>query len=314
MGKYRLKGFNLFNNYKIKIEKQAIYGFKVDEIDKVEISIEYLFTLIDLHLTGPKILFKKEAKTKPYDPAISNQELIEAKDYLLTYLYIIFERLKANHLADKFAQIIKEDDKIITFNYDLLLEKVLWRFGIWSPLDGYVGVHKFKENEDKKRLEEAKLYSKLKIHKMHGSVNWDTGIVIETDNVGSGGFHFDGLEKILNRPPRFNRISAGKHIRPWILPSFVKPFKKKEFFEIWQSALKAMSKTDELVIIGYSFRPEDSSAFLLLSMLPEKCNVTLVDLNPEEIKERLEKMGLKVARIFISLEDYISGRQRSYIF
>ena len=72
------------------------------------------------------------------------------------------------------------------------------------------------------------------------------------------------------------------------------------------SAINIMSKTDELVIIGYSFRPEDSNAFLLLSMLPQRCDITLVDPRPKEIKERLENKGFKVSRE--CLEDYLSDR------
>lgn len=305
-GNNRLKWFAHLKDFKAQIERQATQGFPKDEIESVEkIDIEYLFTLIDLKLMGPHVHFKKETKSKTYDPATSDFQLRETKDYLLTYLYLIFERLKGNHLGDKFARITKENDEIITFNYDLVLEKALWRADIWSPLAGYVGVHKFKIDEDKKRLEEAKRYSKLKIHKMHGSINWDSGIVIETDNIESGGFHFDEIEKILNRSPILNRPYAGKHNPPWILPSFVKPFEEKEFYDIWQSAINVMSKTDELVIIGYSFRPEDSSSFFLLSMLSQKCNIMIVDPCAEKVKERLGNKGLKAPEIFKSLENYL---------
>jgi len=99
---------------------------------------------------------------------------------------------------------------------------------------------------------------------------------------------------------------GGKHYPSWILPSFIKLFQQKEYYEIWRSALKVMSKTDELVIIGYSFRPEDSSAYLLVSSLPDECNITLVDPYPEDIKERLEKLRLKVNNTYKSLEEYLS--------
>jgi hypothetical protein len=80
-----------------------------------------------------------------------------------------------------------------------------------------------------------------------------------------------------------------------------------QIYKIWQSAINVISRTDELVIIGYSFRPEDSNAFLLLSMLPQKCNIILVDPS-EEIKERLENKGFKVASRFFSLQEYLSGK------
>src|SRR3990172_8970852 len=80
------------------------------------------------------------------------------------------------------------------------------------------------------------------------------------------GFHFDGL--LDRKPVKVKQGYVGGHEPGWMLPSFIKLFERKEFYEIWQSAIKVMSETEELVIIGYSFRPEDSSSFLLLSTLP----------------------------------------------
>jgi hypothetical protein len=216
-------------------------------------------------------------------------------------------------LARKFSKIVNSDDNLITFNYDLILEKALLSYDIWSPLDGYVAISDFEWNEDKECLEKRNKYSKLRIHKMHGSINWgipgiprhlrkDHNVVIVMDNLETQGFHFDGL---LSRKPV--QISyGGQHEPLWTLPSFIKPFEGKETYEIWQSAINVISKTDELVIIGYSFRPEDSNALLLLSTLPPDCNIKLIDPRQEEIKKRLEKKGFRVAKTFKSLGCYLS--------
>jgi len=160
---------------------------------------------------------------------------------------------------------------------------------------------------------------------MHGSICWftpeylmnrpDSFISIDLDNNENWGFHFNGLEKILKRDPvqptmkmerEVSEGWGGKHYPPWILPSFIKPFQQKEYYEIWKSALRVMSKTDELVIIGYSFRPEDSGAYLLISSLPDRYHITLVDPYPENIKNRLENIGLKISKVFNSLDEYLS--------
>ncbi|MDP2960202.1 MAG: hypothetical protein Q8N71_02150, partial [candidate division Zixibacteria bacterium] len=152
----------------------------------------------------------------------------------------------------------------------------------------------------------------------HGSICWTIpdkildsheDLSIELDNRENWGFHYDGLKDILKREPissSFSKGYKGGYNPPWILPSFIKPFEYKEFYEIWKSALKVMSKTDELVMIGYSFRPEDSSAQLLISSLPDECNLILVDPHPENIKDRLEKVGLKVNKTYKSLKEYLS--------
>ena len=305
-----------------KLESLLINRFKRYENIRVQLreNVEYIFTLIDLSLSAPQI--EKNGSPTLY-PAIpipfSKSELERIKTHLQTFLYLILVNLKGSHLANKFARLIEPSDEIITFNYDLVLEKVLLSPGIWFPLCGYVGVCKFEKEQDKETLERMKKYSKLRIHKMHGSINWRipesrslerlqgiNEVMIVMDDWENNRFHFDGL--LERQPDNTNSSYVGGHKPGWMLPSFIKPFERNEFYEIWQSAINIMLKTDELVIIGYSFRPEDSNAFLLLSMLPRTCNIILVDRCPERIKERLENKGFKISRIFISLEDYLSEK------
>lgn len=333
-GNNRLEWYKLLNNFIKKFEEEATCGFNKKKFDELQVgireNIEHLFTLIDLHLTGPEIQFKKKGvDIAPYRVIpwriITKSELEERKRDLLTFLYIIFVNLEGNSLVNKFAEIINEKDEIITFNYDLVLEKALWQRNIWSPLNGYVGVVRFKNQDDEKKLKEAKKDFGLRIHKMHGSVCWvrrnfDKAVSIELDNKENWGFHFDALENILGREPlkpsgkldrQFSNGYVGRYDDlPWILPSFIKPFEEQEFYDIWKSAIKVMSKTDALVIIGYSFRPEDSNAQLLIANLPDKCNLILVDKRPEDIKEGLEKKGLKIRETYTSLEEYLSGISR----
>src|SRR3990170_95869 len=273
----RVNWFNNLNKFMTKLEEEAIRRFNQYNFDNVHVEIkenlEYLFTLIDLHLEGPNIRFeKKGSHIEPYPaiplPFTSKTELEGIRNVLRTYFYLVFVKLEGNILAKKFSKIINPNDDIITFNYDLVLEKALLSSGIWSPLDGYVGLSKFECDGDRKWLEKRNKYSKLKIKQGY----------------------------------------VGGHEPECMLPSFIKPFERKEFYEIWQSAIKVISETGELVIIGYSFRPEDSNAFLLLSMLPQKSEIILVDRNRKEVKKRLEIKGLKIVKTYKSLEDYLSDR------
>ena len=327
----RINWYNCINEFITKLEKAAMsrfrgrkFGHEYNPSVNMRENLEYVFTLIDLHRDGPIVRFeRKGADVLPY-PAIPFQfitkdELDGVRKKLQTYIYLVLNRLKFNELAEKFSEIIAPSDQIITFNYDLILEKLLLHLDKWYPLNGYVGVHRFEKDSDRKDLETQGKRSKIQIHKMHGSINWRipqprslerlqgiNEVMIVMDDWENNGFHFDGL--LQRQPYKTSSPYVEGHEPESILLSFVKPFKEKEIFQVWQSAMRFMSTRKELVIIGYSFRPEDSNAFLLLSMLPQRCNIILVDPHPKEIKERLENKGFKIARIFISLEDYLSEK------
>lgn len=318
---------NLDSNLnKLESISSTKYGHYKDIQVKLRDNLEYVFTLIDLSLAAPELY--KENSTFAY-PAIpipfSKDELVGMKKNLQTYLYLILVDLKARKLANQFASVIRMDDDIITFNYDLVLEKLLWSAHSWSPLNGYIGLTEFKKDKDKNKLAEADLFSQVKIHKMHGSLNWEEpgitervvrgeSLMIEMDDIEHKSFYLDDIGEILNRRAdtidqgKEDQVFVGRHEPGWILPSFIKPFDRIEFFQIWQSAIKVVSMSEELVIIGYSFRPEDSNAFLLISNLPSKCKVTLVDPQYDEIKERLGSKGFKIHKTFKSLEKYLEDQ------
>jgi len=329
--KLRMDWYDYINEFITKLEKAAIsrfrgrkFGHEYNPSVDMRENLEYVFTLIDLHRDGPLVRFeRKGADVQPY-PAIPFQfitrdELDGVRRNLQTYIYLVLNRLKFNELAEKFAEIIAPSDQIITFNYDLVLEKSLLHLDKWYPLNGYVGVHRFEIDSDGRDLEDQGKRSKIQIHKMHGSINWRipeprslerlqgiNEVMIVMDDWENNGFHFDG--SLQRQPDKTKSPYVGRHEPESILPSFVKPFKEKEIFRIWQSAMRFMSNTKELVIIGYSFRPEDSNAFPLLSILPKKSERTLVDRNREEVKERLESKGLKVVKTYKCLEDYLAGK------
>jgi SIR2-like protein len=303
-----------------ELETQALNN-KCKHVENIQVllreNIEYIFTLIDLSLSAP--LLEKNGSAILYPATFtpfSKSDLEGMKSTLQTFLYLILVNVEANDLGKQFARIIRENDSIITFNFDLVLEKSLSSFVIWSPLDGYVGVCKFEKDADIEMLIRARKHSKLKIHKMHGSVNWretelyflNEYIMIVMDDIENRKFHFDGL---LDRDTdkidqgKEEQVYVGRHEPGWMLPSFIKPFERKEIYEIWQSGIEVISKTDELVIIGYSFRQEDPNALLSLSTLSKECNILLVDPCPEETKKRLEKKGFKIVKLFQSLEDYL---------
>jgi len=157
--KLRVKWFNDLNNFITRLEEEATSRFRsLDPSYKISTEIrenlEYLVTLIDLHLSGPNVRFeKKGSDIQPY-PVIplgftSQTELEGIRNILQTYFYLVFVRLEGNSLDIEFSKIISPIDGIITFNYDLVLDKALLAAGIWSPLCGYAGVCRFGHNGKK---------------------------------------------------------------------------------------------------------------------------------------------------------------------
>lgn len=323
----RVHWFESIEKFVDDLEQVAIERFNTNNNDEIKTSIkkniEYLFTLIDLLMSGPGVyLHNEEVSLVNPLPIVSLKELKEIRSRLLTYLYIVLSNLNENGLAEQFSKKILPDDGIITFNYDLVLEKALWNQELWSPLNGYVGIDDFENETAKRELENAGKYSKLRIHKMHGSICWETQLLgneifISLDDNERGGFHFENIETYVNRQAErpsgeYERIPsqgyAGKYNPPWILPSFIKPFQSIQINEIWKSAIKLMSKTSHLVVIGYSFRPEDSHSHLLLDALPDNCEITIVDKkNAIKISEKLTKMGFEVTQPYKTLESFLSS-------
>jgi len=329
---FRDRIFYSIKNFISGLESDTISRFANQKFDNIQTdirqNIEYLLTLIDLHLKGPCIHFeRKDTHITPYPftpfnlPEKSSLEGLR-KD-LGTYLYLVFVKLKENHFAEEFANIINQNDEIVTFNYDVVLEKSLLRPGKWYPLGGYVGVNEFENPKDKLSLRQASKNSNLKIHKMHGSINWKTKgliqklynndrVMIVMDELESQEFFFVELSNSLNRSPEkiqgpaVHNPYVGIHEPMWMLPSFIKPFERDEIYKIWQSALKVIKDSEELVIIGYSFRYEDSNSYLLLSVLPAESKITIVDPNPEQIIDKIKSKGFTNITTYNSLRSYLT--------
>ncbi len=296
-------------------------------------NLEYLLTVLDLH-DGHSARFSFKMPGKDVEPFpifliddMSPYTIIRLKDAILLYLYIALEGLEGNKELGKFTELIEVNDSFINFNYDLVLEKGLWKKGLWSPLKGYVGVDRFLHETDLQDLLKAGRVSKTFIYKMHGSLIFDKvgeifqernlGIVL--DNKEREEFFFEGLNNLLSRKPNEVSVKEARNTgrrhsiryqQPWILPSFVKAIEFEDYYNIWRAAFKQLRQTKELHIIGYSFRPEDFSGQLLLLNLPENCKIILVD--PSKcVKKKIENIiGRPINNHFESLNDYIESQKK----
>jgi len=324
-GNNRIAWFKMIQKFIEKLEGEAKKRFgQIEKRKDVQITntvrenIEYLITLLDMHTEyGARFEFEEfgaDWSSYPFIPLAntSREEMEEIRGHLATYLYLCLCGLDDNNsiLLKFLIEQLRPSDHLITFNYDLLIEKTLWQINQWSPVGGYVGVEQLENKEDKKDLIGAERgYSAHKILKLHGSINWQweypglqpkVNPVISLDNWEKWDFFFPELKEILRRNPTqptgrgealISKGYAGGHSPAWIIPSYIKIFGKNPFLiKIWQAAQRILIQTKRLVLLGYSFPAEDSQSQLLLTSLPADCSILIVDPSADAIKTRIGKL------------------------
>lgn len=153
-----------------------------------------------------------------------------------------------------------EKDAIITFNYDCLLEHILWKLTFWSPNGGYgnsPGLNMLSGfgSEIERNPKD------IIILKPHGSLNFE-----EISNNCDTYLQPWISDKLFpNIHSKWNRESE---MPPIVLPSFVKMFGgNRTFIYIWHEAIEKIRKADIITAIGYSLPKSDTTARFLLSFL-----------------------------------------------
>ena len=129
-------------------------------------------------------VFLSEVNEKLYNiiskKELSYEEQIEALFLDGTYNQLIFlfegvlNEIQNGEICPYYTKLLKksnENDVFITFNWDTLLDRVLWESKLWSPVDGYgIKFAAFYNNKWQYTLDLDK--SKVKLLKLHGSTNW----------------------------------------------------------------------------------------------------------------------------------------------
>jgi hypothetical protein len=216
------------------------------------------------------------------------------------------DRESPNSSYRLFAEtVIQPDDTVITFNYDVSLDKELKRAGLWEVGDGY-GFE----------IEGLATSSRVSLLKLHGSINWRALLF----GGRRGAFAVNGMERSLgSRPVLFDydlKTLGYDHAADTRLPrnqdvaaidSMILPLHEKQFFfrtsfgdewtsfwdSLWSSAELALRKSDRIIICGYSLLPIDERA---CKMLLEDEEVTApfevcCGSDSEAIVERLRTFG-----------------------
>jgi hypothetical protein len=199
--------------------------------------------------------------------------------------------------------IVARGDCVITFNYDVLLERELRLAGKFEIGDGY-GF----------QIETLPAKSATKVLKLHGSTSWLAllfgGRTSGFFQVGSGGtlesrpviakneLSYLGYADAID--PRFAGGGAA-------LPVMIFPARSKEFYfasntgveyvefwdDLWRQADAALRSAERIVMCGYSLNAIDKRAFDLLLNAPKKgCDVIVASGgDTKEVVEKYRKAG-----------------------
>lgn len=269
--------------------------------------LEHIFTILDLTVrlqdnasTNAKhrLGFLKETKSVPRHRGLLLRVLAD---------YFGFRHLTDRHtqvdrwtLLDKFGKRMRTGDFLITFNYDALMERVLFQQDKWFPTDGYgfrVPLHA--SINDATPVSEE---SKVTLLKLHGSIGWYPANQASPDNGGSEGGETTRSSK-LGSEQRLNverqlpivlgqdflhnlHITAFDSRCDWdtthgpqvlIHPSFLKNFESSAFSALWRRAAEALRNADEVAVVAYSLPAEDSAALTLLQTNCDPEKVTIVN-------------------------------------
>ena len=169
---------------------------------------------------------------------------------------------------------IRSGDTVITFNYDLGIERSLRSAGRWEINDGYG----FQITNDSPS-------SAVRVLKLHGSTNWrglinggTTAFQIRRNSLGSRPvLLFPPDLEYLQYPefedPLRRNVGSAASLSALILPSLNKTFYHETSFGrewepfwdgLWRQAEESLSNAEAIVVIGYSLPDADERARALL--------------------------------------------------
>jgi len=282
------------------------------------IHIEYLCTILDLNIERPFVPQGIGADLKgcpiPYMRGLMVEHLRGARQFIQHQIVelLLPEQLSPKiDLLHKLLSLIEPHDTIITFNYDILLEQVLWQNGVWNPVDGY-GIGKIHHREE---IHSSLKESKVTVIKLHGSVNWSTPswsggeIEILTTHPLTNEPLFDALNVASKRPiPKWKYI-FNSHV---ILPTFLKTARHRWELHMIRLAAQALSKADEIFILGYSFPEADAMANFVFAQVRSDVQIRIINLEqPRELANRfIERFGVISNNIIYEqsyIEDWITN-------
>lgn len=244
--------------------------------------IERLLTQIDLDSLADEQIKK--------DRALINAEI---SAFFSGFRFSVLDDNIPPWLETFSKEVLKQNDSIISLNYDCILEGVLDKLEVWTPNDGYstriiyIPTDSISSNP-----------KNITIYKIHGSENFvESSVIGENPNQTAIGFIING--SIYPRSGANSHLGGGaKDPRPYIIaPSFVK-IPHLDIAAMMLDLLDIVRKAKRLAIIGCGMRPEDSFLWLLLTRF---LNIS------QDNRKKLIILGPSSAEIWKRISNYWVG-------
>jgi SIR2-like domain len=276
--------------------------------------LEAIVSFIDLNLATPITALVTDGHGPPAERKQDNgfwprfTNLRAVRNCLENYVYLaLIEPREPEPVFPDFVSLLADRDVIVTLNYDLLVERELWRRRMWNPRDGY-GV----TFPPQAISSQAEFSTRIPIYKLHGSLNWESSSLCPPP-VGLNDFYDDGTPIFPGyladeSPPAYSPY-RGAHGVCWLMPSRLKQFDRPELLKVWEEAQKAITACDEVVVIGYSLPEADTAARLLLGTARlAKKTLTIVDRNVDAVSQTIESLtGAIPKNKYPTLEKYVAA-------
>jgi hypothetical protein len=250
----------------------------VNQMFDTSLPFELLLTELDKRIQSPRDIYEKAGL--PVIRGQIQQLVCRFFDSIRSYDAILYEAFS--------REVLNPGDIVVTFNYDLALDRELQRSGKWSAKDGYG----FALNLSAQHCSPCKLY------KLHGSTNWIAQIL---SGLRPGGFSMGtlGTPFLGHRPviptsdleflgaavvdPQFQ--GTGGYQPGLIMPAAEKKFyfetsvgrEWKPFWDsLWEQAGEGIASAEAVYIIGYSLPEYDHRARqLLLGAARRTCDFSI---------------------------------------
>lgn len=203
--------------------------------------------------------------------------------------------------SDAWASRVQPGDVIITFNWDVLHEVILWNSSLWSYRDGY-GFLPGTQGQSERR-------TKVLLLKLHGSVNWVQGEVWKpVSEIANVPDFFHGAMDFEWRPHHDQaQADSGRKL---ILPTYLKDVSSNSvLLDLWAQAHRVISNAKELIVIGYSLHPVDQPVRLLMGTALSQNNslkeVTVVSLDATHWASFLPSVGKGLSHLRRRFEEWV---------
>lgn len=186
---------------------------------------------------------------------------------------------------ESFLALLKDDDLVISFNYDLVVERAMREIAESQSIKFGPWLYGLEASRGPRRLP--------LLLKLHGSSNWHLNTA---DGKASGNhFHVRTKEwKDFDSAPGYTRISTREtKAFPIFLPFWDKRIERRPWVRLWREALKKLQSADNVVVWGYSLPPTDVKAYVLFTLGLSERPLNLCVVDPKwETRERWRNLFL----------------------